>query len=77
MTMALRRGKGREIGVVQQCVEHVQKSLYHPDTVDGVAALPQLPPSDARQGLHDVGLGTGVRTWRGEISLRHEYVCAT
>ena len=29
--MALRRGKGRrEIGVIQQCVEHVQKRLYLP-----------------------------------------------
>ena len=70
--MHRRTGKG----VVQQGVAHVQQSLYLPDTVDGGAALPQLPPGDARQGLNDVGLGTGVRTWRGEISLRHEYVYA-
>ena len=73
--MALRRGKGR-VGhsPVQQSVEHVQQSLYLPDTVDCVAALPQLPHGDARQGLNDVGLGTGVRTRRCEISLRYEYV---
>ena len=62
---------------MQHSVEHVQQSLYLPDTVDVVAALPQLPPGDARQGLHDVGLGTGVQAWRCEISLRHEYVYAT
>ena len=54
----------------------MQKSLYLPDAVDCVAALPHLPHGDARQGLNDVGLGTGVQTWRGEISLRHEYVYA-
>ena len=71
--MTLRRGKGCSPAMFGT----LQKSLYLPDAVDCVAALPHLPHGDARQKLNDVGLGNGDRTGRCEISLWPGYVIAS